>query len=129
MPADIKPADIKPADIKLADMRPRLTRAKSLQEASADGDLDRVRELLASGTGVNSVLPCDGGNAPLHHAARMGRLEIVRSLVEASADIGLKNSWGYTPYAVARDWSPSMEVADFLDSVTPKQTPGVVWDR
>mmetsp|Transcript_1545 Transcript_1545/g.5275 ORF Transcript_1545/g.5275 Transcript_1545/m.5275 type:complete len:161 (-) Transcript_1545:114-596(-) len=124
VPTDIKPADAGPADIK-----PRPIPDSGLHVASADGDLDRVRRLLACGAGVNSVLPSDGGNAPLHHAARMGRLEVVRALVEASADVGLKNSCGYTAFAVARDWSPSMEVVDFLNSVTHEQTPGIMWDR
>ena len=45
--------------------------------------------LLKANVSVNSV--DNGGNTPLHLAAREGYIEIVKLLLEANADIKAKN--------------------------------------
>mmetsp|Transcript_12241 Transcript_12241/g.23136 ORF Transcript_12241/g.23136 Transcript_12241/m.23136 type:complete len:190 (+) Transcript_12241:51-620(+) len=47
-------------------------------------------------------LPCSKPELPLHVAARLGEVELIRLLLQASADPKAKNSQGLTPLAVAR---------------------------
>ncbi|MFC7308085.1 glutaminase A [Streptomyces monticola] len=63
--------------------------------AAAQGDLDEVRRLLATG-----AAPDDGdydGRTPLHLAASEGRSEVVRYLLAHGASPGRTDRWGNTP--------------------------------
>jgi ankyrin repeat protein len=53
--------------------------------AAGDGDLRRVKELLAEGYPVNAF--DDLSWTPLHHAARKEHLDVVRHLIAAGADV------------------------------------------
>jgi ankyrin repeat protein len=53
--------------------------------AAGDGDLRRVKELLAEGYPVNAF--DDLSWTPLHHAARKEYLAVVRHLIAAGADV------------------------------------------
>lgn len=102
------------------------TDPRSLCSCAASGDLAGVRLLLAYGVPVNAEVGGDG--TALHWAARMGRREVVEELLEAGADVSLTNAQGYTPYAVARDWSPSRDVVHLLEQRCPRRS-GACWDR
>jgi putative CocE/NonD family hydrolase len=54
-------------------------------QAAADGDIERVKLFLSSGTDVNAQ--DEKGNTPLRHAVESGKMEIVQLLVEAGADV------------------------------------------
>lgn len=94
--------------------------AVTLCSSAAGGDLEAVRALLARGAQVNEVVGTEG--TALHWAARMGRREVVELLLEAGADVSILNEQGYTPYAVAREWSPSRDVVQFLEQHCPRRS-------
>jgi ankyrin repeat protein len=58
---------------------------EALHFAAGDGDLDRVKELLAEGYPINAF--DDLSWTPLHHAARKEHLAVVRYLIAAGADV------------------------------------------
>lgn len=76
--------------------------AKDLCQAAAKGNIERLRELLDDGAGINSGY--DGGphafwrgDTPLHAAVRMGRVETVRFLLRRGADPNSRDLNGWTP--------------------------------
>jgi beta-lactamase regulating signal transducer with metallopeptidase domain len=71
-----------------------------LFEAVRAGNLASVRELIALGADVNTVLPGDG--SPLIEAARHGRADMVQALLAAGADPNL---------AVRGDGAPLIQAA------------------
>jgi ankyrin repeat protein len=77
--------------------RPNVDRAgrTPLHYAAADGDTNRVRELLASGADSNAA---DGaGWTPLHFAAQQGAAEVISLLLGAGAVVDSRDSSGNTP--------------------------------
>jgi len=56
-----------------------------LHVAAQDGDLTRVRQLLADGRSPNAF--DDISMTPLHYAAKGGHIDIMRLLLEAGADV------------------------------------------
>jgi ankyrin repeat protein len=59
------------------------------------GDTDRVAALLARHAPLATTL--DGrGDQPIHHAARNGDTDIVRLLIQHSADVNVQNPRGHT---------------------------------
>ena len=58
---------------------------EALHIAAGNGDLDRVKELLAEGYPINAF--DDLSWTPLHHAARGKHLAVVRHLIAAGADV------------------------------------------
>ncbi|KAK7747636.1 hypothetical protein SLS62_009047 [Diatrype stigma] len=83
-------------------------------EAAEDGDLARVRELVALGADLSRV-DCFGETA-LHYAAENGHAEIVRALVRAGADTARRDDSGRTPLdcAVQRERGDWRKVVEFL---------------
>lgn len=70
-----------------------------LHDAAADGDVRRVRELLAAGVAID---PRDGAKrTPLLVATHMDRPEVARLLVEAGADVNAKDALEDTPFLYA----------------------------
>jgi ankyrin repeat protein len=66
----------------------------NLLTASANGNVDRVLELIKQGTDVN--IKGYDGNTPLIVSSLLGRIEIVQVLLEARADVNLQNCNGQT---------------------------------
>jgi len=56
--------------------------------------------LIDYGADINTI--DSAGDTPLHRAARQGSLEIVKSLLNAGADVDAKNDMGLKAASVAR---------------------------
>lgn len=67
----------------------------SVAEAARDGNLDRVRALIAGRAAVN--LPTQDGSTALLWATYHGDLEMVGALIEAGAATDFPNRYGITP--------------------------------
>jgi len=78
------------------------TMAGEIHTASANGNLDQVKDLLA---GDPTLISAENQNTtrdlPLHSAAGTGQLEVIRYLVEAGAEVDAGDSDGSTPLHVA----------------------------
>jgi len=61
-------------------------------------DINKVRELISGGVDVNI---CFNGVTPLHQAASMGDLVMIKTLVELGADVNIPNEVGETPLMLA----------------------------
>ena len=59
-----------------------------IQEAAFHGDIEAVKQHLASGANVN--LKNDGGSTPLIEASRKGHKQIAKLLIENGADVNCK---------------------------------------
>ena len=67
----------------------------TIEGAASGGDIEAVKEFLATGTDVNAKN--FAGLTPLHWAASGGHKEIVELLITAGADVNAKNNRGGTP--------------------------------
>ena len=63
----------------------------ALLDASRDGDVTRVRELLELGTYADCP-DIFSGHTPLHHAIVANSVEIVALLLDAGADVNHRNN-------------------------------------
>lgn len=68
---------------------------KDLIDAAHEGDLSRVRALLAAGADVNSKSE-DRGATALTYASSAGHVEMVRALIDAGANLNAKEDNGMT---------------------------------
>lgn len=73
--------------------------SEMLIEAAGNGDLARVRSLLASGADANAR-DAEGATA-LMRAAHLGRLDVVRALVDGGADVNATDERGWGALAKA----------------------------
>jgi ankyrin repeat protein len=94
-----------------------------LFSAVAAGNLDRVRELLATDPQAVGVKD-DQGATPLHYATLNGHREIVELLLERGADINARDDqFGATPsgwaieYLRERGGLLAMEIEDVLHAI------------
>ena len=71
-----------------------------LIEAVKEGDIGKVRVLIAKGAFINAT--DDKGGTPLHWAAYYGRKDIAKLLLMQGADMYQKDKYGLTPIDVAR---------------------------
>ncbi|MFT5444794.1 MAG: hypothetical protein ACI8W3_003853 [Myxococcota bacterium] len=82
-----------------------------MSKAAGKGNLDAVKEMLASGTDPNEA--DDNGVTALHLAAAKGQLEVVKALVEAGADIDQAEYDGDTPLINASEFG-HVDVVTYL---------------
>ena len=76
------------------------TREEQFWQAARDGDVARVRALLADGVAVDSKTEFDC--TALYFAANSNHPEVVRVLLEAGADVNVRdNSYGFTAISMA----------------------------
>jgi ankyrin repeat protein len=73
----------------------------SLQSAAWEGELDFVKWLVEEKkVDVDAMITSDGATA-LHKAAEYGNAEVVKTLLDAEADVDVQDSYGYTPLIYA----------------------------
>eukprot|EP00052_Salpingoeca_macrocollata_P033345 m.8094 g.8094 ORF g.8094 m.8094 type:complete len:110 (+) comp5018_c0_seq1:57-386(+) len=72
-----------------------------LHQACADGIIVNVLSCLRRGDDKNAT--DKDGNTPLHLAAKNGRANVVKALLEARVKPDIKNKAGYTPAQLAED--------------------------
>lgn len=70
-----------------------------LSQAAAEGDIAKMKELLAAGARVDETTSM--GATPLSFAVRRGQLEAVRVLLDAGADPARFDRWGSAPMSYA----------------------------
>lgn len=66
-----------------------------IHTATLLGDLDAIKQHIKAGSNLDEIEPAVG-STPLISAAVFGKTEIARALVEAGADVNLKNNEGST---------------------------------
>jgi ankyrin repeat protein len=66
-----------------------------LHDAASQGDIERVKQVIAKGTNVNERL--ERGTTALLLAANKGHLNIVKFLIDNGANLNLATDWGATP--------------------------------
>jgi len=103
-----------------------------LMLAATWGDVDRVKVLLNSNAAVNLTAANKTGDTALHMAVRNGNygdfynvLEIIKALLDAGADVNIKNNFGDTPLHMALDIQPRLvtsEIDDVLDQFNEKDS-------
>jgi ankyrin repeat protein len=76
---------------------------EEMLKAAERGDVERVRELLASDSTLANARGAHN-KTPLHLAAEKNHTEIAKLLIEAGADLNAEVSWGMTPLA----WAANM---------------------
>ena len=62
------------------------------------------------------------GNSPIYSAAREGRLEVLRALLERGADATIANNRGFLPLYVAAEQNRANTLSFLLDVVDPRQS-------
>lgn len=87
------------ADVNLASQESM--KVAPLASASAAGQLEIAKKLIAHGANVNTRAANDF--TPLHEAAASGRLEFATLLLEHGADVNAKTTDGKTPLDYARE--------------------------
>ncbi len=76
-------------------------------------NLNLVSDLIVLGANVDWQDEDNDGWAPLHGAARDGRVEIVRMLIDAGANVNVQTNYGKTPLHWAA-WNGRVEVVRML---------------
>ena len=76
----------------------------SLLVAAEEGMVQDVAELIKGGADVNETVHGEqsGQQAPLHYAAAHGHGSVVDQLLQARADVNLKDQSGGTPLDMAK---------------------------
>ncbi len=93
---------------------PNAVAPDSLCMAAVDGDIPRVKRLLAGGKNVNFREP--DGETPLHFAARAGQAEMCKWLAENGADVNAPGIHGGTPLHYAALFGRIKAVEALLDA-------------
>jgi ankyrin repeat protein len=78
------------------------------------GNIEIVKALLASGSDSAINIQNDEGNTALISACISNKLEVIKLLIEAGADIELKNLEGYTALIATTEFSRSNEIIQLL---------------
>jgi len=89
----------------------------TIHGAACGGDIEVVKEFLATGTDVNAKSSWNG-STPLHHAAECGHKEVAELLIAEGADVNAPAKYGLTPLDVAIQSSTFLkghpEIVDLL---------------
>ncbi|MBS33671.1 MAG: hypothetical protein CMO68_04605 [Verrucomicrobiales bacterium] len=82
----------------------------SIHYAAIKGNIEAVKQHIASGTDVNEKYTDWGNSAPLHSAANQGHKEIAELLIAAGTDVNANDDYGTTPL----DQVTTKEIAQLL---------------
>ena len=85
--------------------------SESINEAAAFGNIEAVKQHLASGADVN--VKDKVGWTRLHHAAWQGHKEVIELLIAKGADLNAKDDDGWTPLDLAVEFKHT-KTADLL---------------
>ena len=85
--------------------------AEPLHEAAKEGDLKKVKRLIADGSDVN--VKAGNGATPLHYAADRGHIDIVEMHISKGANVNAINEAGMRPLMFARG-SGNKDVVELL---------------
>lgn len=66
-----------------------------IQAAIISGNLEVVKQHIDAGTDINKIDPMSG-SSPLITAATFGKIDIAKTLIDAGADLSIKNNDGST---------------------------------
>lgn len=91
---------------------------EELMKASSDGDINKVKELVAKGADVN--IKDSFESTPLHFALRKQNYDIAKLLIEKGADVNVKDKEGKTPLKIAIEMNND-DIANFLRSKGAKE--------
>jgi ankyrin repeat protein len=92
---------------------PKAVLAEEIHDAARAGDLAKVQALIEKAPDLTGAID-KLGRTPLHHAAEMGRRDVVAYLIERGAGIDQRDSLERTPLLWCAAGSASREVAGFL---------------
>ncbi|MCI4407481.1 MAG: ankyrin repeat domain-containing protein [Thermofilum sp.] len=94
--------------------------AEELFKAAENGDVERVKELLASVPDFHRMEYVNAtpsyGSTPLHYAAYNGHTDFVKLLLENGADPSIKDNSGKTAADLARERG-HIEIANMIENV------------
>jgi NAD(P)-dependent dehydrogenase (short-subunit alcohol dehydrogenase family) len=90
-----------------------------LHRAALEGDLEAVRQHIVAGADLNEREP-SGGSTPLITAATFGQTDVAKALIEAGADVDLRNNDGSTALLTAALFCRSEIVEALLDAGADK---------
>ncbi|UWX54153.1 ankyrin repeat domain-containing protein [Maribacter litopenaei] len=82
----------------------------SLCKAAMQGDVDKVRSLIAMGESVNEK---SLGMTPAMYAARYNKAEVLRVLLLNQANLNIKSDKGYT----AKDYAEMSKASEVLEVI------------
>lgn len=85
--------------------------AGPLHDAVRQRNIDEVERLLANGADAKAV---EGGETPLHIAARRGSGQLVKALAKAGGDPNAASGFGVTPLHIACTEAGTVEVVKAL---------------
>ncbi|NER10001.1 Ankyrin repeat-containing protein [Muriicola jejuensis] len=90
-----------------------------LHTAVISGNLEAVRQHIDAGTDLNGKEPF-GGSTPLITAATFGKKEIAQALIDAGADLSIKNNDGSTALHAAAFFCRVEIVQQLIDAKADK---------
>jgi ankyrin repeat protein len=102
----------------------RRTLNQSLLRAAESGDAGRVEELLHQGASANARDPANGRTAA-HIAAKLGRLDILKILRQAHANLNLADNDGDLPLDKAIGAKQLDTVKGFFDLGVKLRNPAI----
>ena len=85
--------------------------AEPIHEAAKEGDLAKVKSLIAEGSDVN--VRDENGFTPLHFAAYRGYKDVAELLILKGANVNAVDKWGGTPLHSA-DQAGHKEIVELL---------------
>jgi len=113
--AKINQTQVKPEEIKPEAIKPKI----DIHTSILQGKLDVVKQHLKAGTDVNQKEPMSNAT-PLMSAITFNKPEIAKALIEANADLSLKNNDGSTALHTAAFFGRIKMVQMLLDAKADK---------
>jgi len=90
-----------------------MSKDSTLFKAIIQDDEKSVRNAIQQGANVNCICLSELEMRPLHFAAKYGKLEIVKSLIDGGADVNAQTVLGETPANIAEE----LGFADCLNAI------------